>query len=215
MFCQKCGKEIPNDANMCPYCGNALTASQPSSSSKKTKKKKKKVGCLISVISVIALVAIILIIAISGSDNGTSTDNPTTNSSGKIESSQEANNTAKPIYEDDYIKASFVKVYNDKAVDMSVEGVSYMQLLIENKSSQSLTIGFSNAAINGMSTTFGSGLPVTILPGNSSQQPFILFTKNTGVSSADDINKIQFSFCLMDENAHIVDETETITINVK
>lgn len=73
MFCQKCGKEIPNDANMCPYCGNALTASQPSSSPKKAKKKKKKVGCLISVISVIALVAIILIIAISGSDGTTTT----------------------------------------------------------------------------------------------------------------------------------------------
>lgn len=73
MFCQKCGKEIPNDANMCPYCGNVLTASQPSSSPKKAKKKKKKVGCLISVISVIALVAIILIIAISGSDGTTTT----------------------------------------------------------------------------------------------------------------------------------------------
>lgn len=217
MFFQKCGKEIPNDANMCPYCGTTLAANpkpQPNVPQGKKKKKKKKTGCLVAIISVIVLVTVIFIIAISGSDNGTSPDSPTTNSSGKIESSQEAN-TAKPIYEDDYIKASFVKVYNDKAVDMSVEGVSYMQLLIENKSSQSLTIGFSNAAINGMSTTFGSGLPVTILPGNSSQQPFILFTKNTGVSSADDINKIQFSFCLMDENAHIVDETETITINVK
>lgn len=216
MFCQKCGKEIPNDANMCSYCGSALTANGlQNNPQKKGKKKNKKAGCLASIVVVaVALIAIIIVIAVSSGSDGDSSGN-TTNNSGKIESSQEVNDTAKPIFEDEYIKASFVKVYNDKAVDMSVEGVSYMQLLVENKSNQSLTIGFKNAAINGMSTTIGSGLPVTVLPGNSSQQPFILFTKNTGVTSADDISKIQFSFCLMDENAHIVDETETVTINVK
>lgn len=24
MYCQKCGKEIPNDSNLCPYCGASL-----------------------------------------------------------------------------------------------------------------------------------------------------------------------------------------------
>lgn len=206
MICAKCKKVIPDGSVQCPECGADLKSS--------IRKEKKKKGCMWAfVIAVIAFSAIIVIAICSGSD-GDSSGN-TTNNSGKIESSQKVNDTAKPIFEDEYIKASFVKVYNDKAVDMSVEGVSYMQLLVENKSNQSLTIGFKNAAINGMSTTIGSGLPVTVLPGNSSQQPFILFTKNTGVTSADDINKIQFSFCLMDENAHIVDETETVTINVK
>lgn len=76
MFCQKCGKEIPNDANMCPYCGTTLAANpqpQPNVPQEKKKKKKKKTGCLVAIISVIVLVTVIFIIAISGSDGGTTT----------------------------------------------------------------------------------------------------------------------------------------------
>ncbi|MBR3553083.1 MAG: zinc-ribbon domain-containing protein [Clostridia bacterium] len=25
MICSKCGRDVPNDANLCPYCWNALT----------------------------------------------------------------------------------------------------------------------------------------------------------------------------------------------
>lgn len=47
MFCQKCGKEIPDDAAICPYCG-APTQESPADNKKKSpdKKKKKKVGRL-------------------------------------------------------------------------------------------------------------------------------------------------------------------------
>lgn len=24
MICSKCGRDVPNDANLCPYCWNAL-----------------------------------------------------------------------------------------------------------------------------------------------------------------------------------------------
>jgi len=29
MFCRKCGKQIKDDSNFCPYCGEALKASDP------------------------------------------------------------------------------------------------------------------------------------------------------------------------------------------
>lgn len=220
MFCKNCGKSIPDDAVLCPYCGTSLVANPPPQSNvPQDRKKKKKTGCLISIISVIALITIILVIAISGSDDGTTTTGDdgtsTTASSGKIETTQSKNDTAELIFEDDYIKASFIKVYSNPVVDASVEGVAYMQLHIENKSNQTVTVTLSKAAINGMTTTFGSGVPMTLLPGNASEQPFILFTKNTGVNNADDIEKLQFSFYLLDDNYSTIEETKTIEVKVK
>lgn len=220
MFCKNCGKSIPDDAVLCPYCGTTLAANpQPQPNVPQDRKKKKKTGCLISIISVIALITIILVIAISGSDDGTTTTGDdgtgTTASSGKIETTQSKNDTAELIFEDDYIKASFIKVYSNPVVDASVEGVAYMQLHIENKSNQTVTVTLSKAAINGMTTTFGSGVPMTLLPGNASEQPFILFTKNTGVNNADDIEKLQFSFYLLDDNYSTIEETKTIEVKVK
>ena len=86
MFCKNCGKLIPDDAVLCPYCGTSLVANPPPQSNvPQDRKKKKKTGCLISIISVIALITIILVIAISGSDDGTTTtgdDGTGTTSSG-------------------------------------------------------------------------------------------------------------------------------------
>ena len=213
MFCQKCGKEIPNDSKVCPYCGVRLADSIQPQPNAKPEKKKKKTGCLIAVVLVIALIAILAVIISSGDD---SSEGASTTS--HVNSSEEANNKGnayKPIYEDEYIKASFMRVYDDAAVSASVEGVSYMQLHIENKSNKTLTVAFTDAAINGMSATIGSGVPVTILPGNTSEQAFILFTKNTNVKSADEINKLQFKFYLMDDDVNTVEETKLISFDVK
>ena len=64
MFCQKCGKEIPDGSKSCPFCE---TESKP---------KNKKKGCLIAVIVVVALFVLIMVIgALSGGDES----NPATN----------------------------------------------------------------------------------------------------------------------------------------
>ena len=76
MFCKNCGKSIPDDAVLCPYCGTSLAAGtqpQPTQPNIQQPKKKKKTGCLIAVIAVIALITIILVVAILGSDDGTTT----------------------------------------------------------------------------------------------------------------------------------------------
>lgn len=207
MYCKNCGKEILESATFCPGCGCAVAENAPDNS----KKKKKTPGCLISIVIIVALFLILAVIIGSGDSSDTPSDNPNTSQS--TNQTQESKKTL--IYEDDYIKASYIKVYSDPIVDASVEGVVYLQLLVENKSNQKLTVSLSNAAVNGMSTTIGSGMPMTILPSNSSQQPFIIFTKNTNVQKADDINKLQFSFYLMDENVNTVEETKVLTLNIK
>lgn len=204
MVCPKCQRVVPDGADTCPNCNASM---------KPEKKKKKRVGCSIAAVIVVALFAIILVIAIASGDS--SSDSPNTTDNTQAGAVQQNDDNAKLVYEDEYIKASFIKVYDDELVDLTTNGVSYMQLLVENKCDKSFTVGFTNAALNGMSTTFGSALPVTILPGNSSKQPFILFTTNTGINSAEEINKIQFQFYLLNENGHALDQTETITINVK
>lgn len=222
MYCKNCGKEITDNSAFCPNCGERLTNVQEvnnavpplpqGANQKKAKKKKSKTGCLIFfIILVIAVAAFLIIGILNGNDETAVSDaSATSSTSEKTEKKEEP-----VIYEDDYIKASFIKVYSDKNVDSFVEGVAYLQLHVENKSEQPYTVSLSNAAINGMSTTIGSGIPMTILPGNSSEQPFILFTKNTGVNNADDIETVQFSFYLLDDELHKVQETKTITVDVK
>lgn len=76
MFCKNCGKSIPDDAVLCPYCGTSFAAGtqpQPTQANIQQPTKKKKTGCLIAVIAVIALITIILVVAILGSDDGTTT----------------------------------------------------------------------------------------------------------------------------------------------
>lgn len=205
MFCNKCGKEIEDGAKSCPNCGeNFVQTSQ-----KTEKKKKKKVGCICGLVIIIAMIAMIAVII--GSDDGSTT----ATSDIETSTSQTEKKDYPVIYEDNYVKVSYIKVFSDETVDQYVEGVAYLQLRVENKSKQTFTVSMTKAAINGMSTTIGSGLPMTILPGNSSEQPFILFTKNTGVSNADDIEKLQFSLYLFDENINSIEETKNISIKIK
>jgi predicted nucleic acid-binding Zn ribbon protein len=80
MYCQKCGKEIPDGSVRCPFC---------EAETKAPKKKKKKTGCLIAVIAVIAIIAIILVVAISsGSDTTTTSDNVSVNNSQQNDNSK-------------------------------------------------------------------------------------------------------------------------------
>ena len=80
MFCQKCGKEIPNEANVCPYCGVAASSqNKPVQNQPANKKGKKKKGCLIAVIAVVAIFILIVTIAALSGGNDTNTDTPTNN----------------------------------------------------------------------------------------------------------------------------------------
>lgn len=216
MFCPKCGKPIADGFYTCPFCDEPLPVANNATNDnpKKTKKKKRKVGCLIGAVIIIAMITIIAVIIGSGNDDPTTSTDPSSNSSAS-QKAEEKEKAPTVIYEDDHVKASFIKVYSDANVDSVVEGVAYLQLRIENKTNQTYTVALTKTAINGMSTTMMSGLPMTLLPGNSSEQPFAIFTKNTSVNKADDIKKIQFSIYLIYEDINKVEETKTITINIK
>lgn len=154
----------------------------------------------------IAFIAVMLIILIaivaSPSDSSGSGETETTTQNSTV-------NLSRVIYEDNTIKASYIKVYDDSFID----GAVYLQLLVENKCDKNIMVTLSEAALNNMSTTIGSGTPMVIAPDNSSQQPFIIFTGNTNVNQASDISNLEFKFLVFD-NDSMATLTESSTIEI-
>ncbi len=86
MFCEKCGKQINDDAEFCPFCGSGvipvvdseLTIESPDTSitsikPRKTNSKNKKTGMMIAVISTIIIIVAVLTICIMTSSARTTT----------------------------------------------------------------------------------------------------------------------------------------------
>ena len=215
MYCRQCGEPVSDNYYCCKFCGEPVSRVKISKSFYENPKKKRKNGCLVSAIVTASIILFIMvsIIIIAANDYGETKPNDTETTVTKSQKEEKKN--YKVIYEDDYIKASFIRVYSSEMVDSVVKGVAYLQLHIENKSNMTFTVAMSKAAINGMTTTIGSGVPMVLLPGNSSEQPFILFTNNTGVNHANEIEQLQFSFFLLDENIKKIEETPTISIKIK
>lgn len=69
---------------------------------------------------------------------------------------------------------------------------------------------------NDTAVFFGSGVLVEIMPGKNAVGVFILGYNNTGISSIDEIEKLQFKIQLYDENfSESLLKTSDITLNLK
>lgn len=112
------------------------------------------------------------------------------------------------LLEDDFIKATYQEVFEADGVD----GVFYLSLLVENKCDQEITVYLSNASVNGTELTVGSGIPMTIQPGNKSKNPFIFSYSQLTISSIEELEKITFQFTVFDENFSTLEETDPVTI---
>ncbi len=239
MYCPNCGTEIPQ-SKFCPECGTPLNQSseynqadntpatiQPKPGNSK-KKKKSKTGCLVAFIIAVIITACVLIIGIiinninaETADNDNTTVSTSENKTTEAETTTEKNSTTKKttkkkkdyqvIFEDDYFRARYIKVYSENGID----GVVYLKLRIENKSKQTIIVSLNNTALNQMSVTSGTAVPISILPGNASEQPFMLFTQNSDVTTADDVINVQFSFDIFDENYNTIENCKVIGFNIK
>ena len=118
----------------------------------------------------------------------------------------------KKIYEDKYIKASYIDCYEEEAV----EGCAYLALKIENKSNKTFMVSLSDTSINDTMVNTGSALPMIIKPSKNSRQPFTLFTQAAGINSVDEIKTISFKILLLDnDTVDTIEETKEIEVNVK
>lgn len=75
MFCQKCGKENPDDTKFCGGCGAAIgenSNSQPAPLQQPAAKPKKKNGCLVAILAVVGVIVLFAIIGNLAGKGGTS-----------------------------------------------------------------------------------------------------------------------------------------------
>ena len=129
---------------------------------------------------------------------------------GQTESTEEKVESADPEVEElvagEVIKVSFIKLFEEP----SVPGACYLQLLVENKSDQAITVYLTDVYVDGTSIMASSGVPMEIEPEKKSQSPFILFNQKL-----DDIGTLEFKICAYDGGMSVLEETETIEIENK
>lgn len=112
-------------------------------------------------------------------------------------------NTETVLIDDDIVKVTFVEVFE---VD-GLSGTCYLRLQVDNKSDQKISVYLMDAYVNDMSVTMMSGVPMDIMPGKASQNPFFFtgFTK-------DEVEKIEFKVHVYDENMKTIEETNTVEV---
>lgn len=91
-----------------------------------------------------------------------------------------------------------------------------LSLKIENNSDKKVVATLVDGYANDTAVFFGSAVPVEIMPGKNAFGVFILGYNNTGISSIDEIEKLQFKIQLYDENfSESLLKTSDITLNLK
>jgi hypothetical protein len=107
------------------------------------------------------------------------------------------------------LKVSLVKVYEEP----TIQGVCYLQLLVENKTNKNVTIYPQDSYVNDMQVMIGSGIPMEIAPGKKSMNPFFFSYTNVGITRISQITSIETKLRAVDDNFNTVAETEPIVIS--
>lgn len=126
--------------------------------------------------------------------------------------SESSQPTEQLIYEDDSVKATFMRAFDEP----SINGVFYLQLLVENKTDCRIWVYLDDASVNGFSTTVMGATAMEIDPGNKSQQPFIISYMNLDTDNIEGVEDITFKICVEDTADYSsILETDSITITLK
>lgn len=150
---------------------------------------------------VVSLVMALMVSACGGSGSASSSESSSTNSNPVEE---------QVLVDNDDIKVSFIEVFEEP----SISGAAYLRLKVENKTDTTVTVYPKDVYVNDTSIILGSGVPMKLAPGKNSQAPFIIFYTNLGITSKDEITKIELKLTFDDENYDTIVETETMVINL-
>lgn len=75
MYCNKCGKEIPDTAKFCKYCGNRISKNNAYNKSNDSSNNRNKIIIVAAIIIVLAIIGIAAGYLISNSENNSDDDN--------------------------------------------------------------------------------------------------------------------------------------------
>ena len=113
------------------------------------------------------------------------------------------------LVDDENMKVSFIELFEEP----SIPETGYLRLKVENKTDKTVTVYPQDVYVNDTSSLLGSGVAMKLAPGKNSQSPFIIFYKNIGITSKDEIQKIEFRLTFDDKNFDLIAETETLVID--
>ena len=116
--------------------------------------------------------------------------------------------TAIELYEDENVKVSFIEIFEMP----ELPGNCYLRLKIENKSDKTVTAYLTDTYVNDTAQMMGTGVPIVLAPGKTSLQPYFFGYGNLGISSLNEIKKIEFKVWLMGENSETVFKTENLVV---
>ncbi len=171
-------------------------------------KKGKKKGCLVAFLIVaVTMAACMGIIATVGTAVETGETDTTQGQTGETTKKEEE----RSIYKDATIEASYIGI----AEYSGVGGTAYLQLRIKNVGKQKIILSLSDVSVNGVTTQSGTAVPTELEPGKTTKTPFIIFTKNTDISSVKDIENLDFKIRVSDSNYNEIETTKTLSLKLK
>lgn len=142
----------------------------------------------------IVIASIVLFVSIS-SICYVFTNSLTANDQTEQKENQE-NNESVLLLDDNIIKVSYDKVFEEKSVD----GLFYLGLLIENKSDKEVSIYISDVSVNDTTASAGSDIPPTAKPGNSVYAVYFISYNDANISSLEQIKNINFRLMIIDDS---------------
>lgn len=118
--------------------------------------------------------------------------------------------TEQVFYEDDILKATFVDVIEQEIAP----GNAYIRVVFENKSDHDISVFPSESSVNDTMVQYFSGTFATMKAGKKLNYAWFFPFENAGISSVEEIEKLEFSLEIDDENMHQIAKTDMITIEV-
>ena len=118
--------------------------------------------------------------------------------------------TEQVFYEDDILKATFVDVIEQEIAP----GNAYIRVVFENKSDHDISVFPSESSVNDTMVQYFSGTFATMKAGKKLNYAWFFPFENAGISSVEEIEKLEFSLEIDDENMHQIVKTDIITIEV-
>ena len=171
-------------------------------------KKKMSMGKRIAICIFVPIVTFVIVLAVLLAVRGGGQTDPQSQNAiaGVAVESQEP----AYFYEDDFVAGSFVEVFEES----SVSGTGYIKVSFTNKADQEITVYPVNSSVNDTMVQYLSGTPAKMQAGKSIKQVWFFSYENAGISELEDIEKLEFSLLIVDENTKTLAETPIVSVKV-
>ena len=118
--------------------------------------------------------------------------------------------SAQTIYKDQYVEVKFEGVGELPSID----GMSAINLTLKNLGDEEITVLFMDSSVNGTMVQFVSGVPATMQGGKEIAHTLSFNNETAGISDYSEIDKLEFSLSVNDENFSKISRSELLTVEI-